>query len=79
MVHSRSRIWADIRLDWFPGAYFKRLAKDGAKKARDLRDIPFNMVKDSMVKHCLPCQPLILLNVYAGSWVCRAVLCVRQP
>ncbi|KJA26058.1 hypothetical protein HYPSUDRAFT_64270 [Hypholoma sublateritium FD-334 SS-4] len=35
--------------DWFPGAYFKRLAKDGAKKARDLRDIPFNMVKDLMV------------------------------
>ncbi|KJA26057.1 hypothetical protein HYPSUDRAFT_347562 [Hypholoma sublateritium FD-334 SS-4] len=34
--------------DWFPGAGFKRMARDGAKKSRDLRDIPFHVVKDSM-------------------------------
>ncbi|KAF9479694.1 cytochrome P450 [Pholiota conissans] len=34
--------------EWFPGAGFKRLAKDGAKRTRDLRDIPFNAVKKSM-------------------------------
>lgn len=37
------------QIDWFPGADFKRMARDGAKKSRDLRDIPFNVVKDSMV------------------------------
>lgn len=36
--------------DWLPGARFKRFAKDGAKKARDMRDIPFNVVKNSMVR-----------------------------
>jgi len=36
-------------LAWLPGASFKRNARKWSKLADDLRNVPFNAVKDSMV------------------------------
>ena len=36
--------------DWFPGAYFKRRAKEVGRETSDVEDVPFNWAKTQIVR-----------------------------
>ena len=40
--------------EWFPGAGFKKYAKKCQKLTRDLRDLPFNFVRQQMTDGIAP-------------------------
>ncbi len=48
---------------WFPGAGFKKFAASCSKELNDLADIPYNFVKEQMVRLFAPCLHFV---VYFG-------------
>jgi len=41
--------------EWFPGAGFKRLAREWRQTLKQMVDLPYKFVKDQMVTKCLCC------------------------
>lgn len=59
--------------DWFPGAGFKRTAKELAPQYLNMIETPFNFVKKQLVSGLITVVPTFRIDGWSGGWDGRRV------
>ena len=65
--------------DWFPGAYFKRRAKEVGRETSDVEDVPFNWAKTQIVRRICSRHSTFRRRYSPGNWWPCRVIYLKTP